>query len=114
VTNPLLPDWNCTPRFTALVSAASTAPVGVPFAHTLHGHDTAAAVVKLHTNGAAIVIPELFCAPDTVAVYDEPVANAADGVNVATVFPALKLTEPATAVPPESFTENDTDDVTTA
>jgi hypothetical protein len=30
------------------------------------------------------------------------------GVNVATVLAPLKLTEPATAFPPESFTVNDT------
>ena len=36
--NPLLLAWNFSPRFTALVSVASTAPVGVPFCQTLHGH----------------------------------------------------------------------------
>src|SRR5690348_11539163 len=30
------------------------------------------------------------------------------GVNVATVFPLLKLTDPATLFPPESFTVNNT------
>jgi hypothetical protein len=30
------------------------------------------------------------------------------GVNVATVLPVLKLTEPATVLPPESFNVNDT------
>jgi hypothetical protein len=65
-------------------------------------------VVKLHENGVVIAVPELFCAPDTVAVYAVlPVSDAA-GVNVATVSAPLKLTEPATAFPPESFTVNDT------
>ena len=36
------------------------------------------------------------------------------GVNVATVFPVLKLTVPGTVVPPESFTVNDTVFGTTA
>jgi hypothetical protein len=35
-------------------------------------------------------------------------ANEADGVNVATVFPLLKLTEPATVFPLASLTVNDT------
>jgi hypothetical protein len=33
----------------------------------LHGQ-VAPAVVKLHENGPLIGVPELFCAPDTVAV----------------------------------------------
>ena len=65
--NPLLLAWNCTPRFTALVSASSTAPVGVPFCQMLHGH-CGPAVVKLQENGLLIGVPLLFCAPDTVAV----------------------------------------------
>ncbi len=36
--NPLLLGWNCSPRLTALVSAASTEPVGVPSCQMLHGH----------------------------------------------------------------------------
>ena len=60
--------WNCTPRFTALVSAASTAPDGAAFCQMLHGHWAAALVVKLQENGLLIGVPELFCAPDTVAV----------------------------------------------
>jgi hypothetical protein len=36
------------------------------------------------------------------------------GVNVATVLPLLKLTEPATAFPPESLSVNDTVFGTTA
>ena len=36
--NPLTLAWNCRPRLTALVSLSSTAPVGVPFCQTLHGH----------------------------------------------------------------------------
>ena len=65
---PLLLAWNCTPRFTGLVSFASTAPVGVPFCQILHGHCATAPVVKLQVNGEVIAVPEAFCAPDTVAV----------------------------------------------
>ena len=65
---PLLLAWNCRPRFTALVSAASTAPDGVAFCQMLHGHWDTGAVVKLHVEGLVIAVPELFCAPDTVAV----------------------------------------------
>ena len=36
------------------------------------------------------------------------------GVNVATVLPALKLTDPGTDVPPESFSVNVTELCTTA
>ncbi len=73
----------------------------------LHGH-AGPAVVKLHENGPLIGVPEAFCAPDTVAVYVMLAASALDGVNVATVFPALKPTDPATWFPPESTTVNDT------
>ena len=104
---PLLPAWNCTPRLTALVSFASAAPVGVPFCQMLHGH-CAPAVVKLQENGPLIGVPEVFCAPDTVAVYVMLAASGFVGVNVATVLPLLKLTVPATGFPPESFTVNDT------
>jgi hypothetical protein len=53
-------------------------------------------------------VPEEFCAPDTVAVYVTLAASGFVGVNVATVFPLLKLTVPATVFPPESFIANDT------
>ena len=66
--NPLLLAWNCRPRFTALVSAASTAPAGVASCQMLHGHWDTAPMVKLHVEGLLIAVPELFCAPDTVAV----------------------------------------------
>jgi hypothetical protein len=36
--NPLVLAWNFRPRFTELVSFASTAPDGVPFCQMLHGH----------------------------------------------------------------------------
>ena len=65
-------------------------------------------MVKLHEYGPLIAVPEAFCAPDTVAVYVTPAASALDGVNVATVFPALNPTVPATVFPPESTTANDT------
>ena len=65
---PLLAAWNCTPRFTALVSAASDEPVGVPSCQMLHGHDATAPVVKLHEYALLIGVPDAFCAPDTVAV----------------------------------------------
>jgi hypothetical protein len=67
VTIPLLLAWNFTPRFTALVSFASVAPVGAPFCQMLHGH-WGPVVVKLQEKGPLIGVPELFCAPDTVAV----------------------------------------------
>ena len=68
VTIPSLLAWNCRPRFTALVSAASAAPDGAAFCQMLHGHCAVAAVLKLQENGLAIGVPEVFCAPDTVAV----------------------------------------------
>jgi hypothetical protein len=52
-------------------------------------------------------VPELFCAPDTVAVYVVPAASELVGVNVATVSAVLKLTDPATLFPLESFKVND-------
>jgi hypothetical protein len=65
-------------------------------------------VVKLHENGLVIATPEVFCAPDTVAVKVTLGDSELDGVNVATVLPALKLSEPATEFPAESLTVNDT------
>ena len=65
-------------------------------------------MVKLHEYGPLIGVPEAFCAPDTVAVYVTPAASELAGVNVATVSPPLKPTDPATLFPPESFTVNDT------
>ncbi len=65
------------------------------------------AVVKLHENGPLIGVPELFCAPDTVAVYAVPTASGLFGVNVATVLPPLKPTVPSTLFPVESTTVND-------
>jgi hypothetical protein len=65
-------------------------------------------VLKFHEYGPLIATPEAFCAPDTVAVYVVLAASELDGVNVATVLPALKLTDPGTLFPPESFTVNAT------
>jgi hypothetical protein len=62
----------------------------------------------------AIACPDAFWAPDTVAVYDVPAVSALVGVNVATVFPPLKLTVPGTLVPDEVFSVNDTVFGTTA
>jgi hypothetical protein len=53
-------------------------------------------------------VPEAFCAPDTVAVYVTLAASELPGVNVATVFPPLNPTVPATLFPAESTTVNDT------
>ena len=105
---PLL-DWPGTarPASTALVSVASDDPVGVPSCQMLHGHD-GPVVVKFHEYGPLIGVPDAFCAPDTVAVYVTLAASELDGVNVATVSAALKLTDPATLFPPESTTVNDT------
>src|ERR1700722_16458532 len=105
---PLLLAWNRTPEVCAFGSFDSDDPVGVPSCQMLHGHWPTAAVVKLHENGPLIGVPEAFCAPDTVAVYVTPAASELDGVNVATVLAPLKLTDPATLFPPESFTVNDT------
>ena len=85
----------------------SAAPVGVPFCQMLHGH-CGPAVVNDHENGPLIAVPEAFCAPDTVAVYVILAASELVGVNVATVFPPLKATDPATLFPAESTTANDT------
>ena len=74
----------------------------------LHGHWRPAPVVKLHEYGPLIGVPEAFCAPNTVAVYAVLAASELVGVNVATVSAPLKLTDPATLFPPESFTVNDT------
>ena len=56
-------------------------------------------MLKLHENGLLIDVPEAFCAPDTVAVYEVPPVSGFVGVNVATVSAPLKLTVPATALP---------------
>jgi hypothetical protein len=73
----------------------------------LHGH-VGPTVVKLHEYGPLIGVPEAFCAPDTVAVYVTPAASGFEGVKVATVFPLPNATFPATLLPPESTTLNDT------
>ena len=105
---PLALAWNWMPRFTPLVSAASTAPDGAAFCQMLHGHWDTAPVVKLQENGLLIATPAVFCAPDTVAVYPVLAVSELVGVNVATVLAVLKLTEPGTVLPPESLTVNDT------
>jgi hypothetical protein len=51
-------------------------------------------------------VPEVFCAPDTVAVYAVLGANEVLGVKVAIVLPPVKVTEPGTAFPPASFSVN--------
>jgi hypothetical protein len=79
----------------------------------VHGQLTAPAVVKLHDTGDGIAFP-LVSLANTLAVYVAPAANAADGVNVATVLPLLKPTEPATVDPEPSFTVNTSDDDATA
>jgi hypothetical protein len=71
-------------------------------------------VVKLHVNGELIGVPDAFCAPDTVAVNVVLAASELAGVNVATVFPVLKLTVPATGLLVASTTVNDTVDGVTA
>ena len=65
-------------------------------------------VVKVHENGLLIAMPEVFCAPETVAVYVVLAVSELVGVNVATVLAPLKLTAPATVFPPESLSVNDT------
>ena len=65
---PLLLAWNSKPEVCAFGSFDSDEPVGVPSCQMLHGHTATAPVVKLHEYGPLIAVPELFCAPDTVAV----------------------------------------------
>jgi len=79
----------------------------------VHGQLTEPAVVKVHVTGDGIAFP-LASLADTLAVYATPAANAADGVNVATVLPLLKTAEPPTADPEPSFTVNTSDDGDTA
>ena len=74
----------------------------------LHGHWVTELVVKLHDFDPLIGVPELFCAPDTVAAYVVPAASGLSGVNVATVSAPLKPTDPLTDPPPEAVTVNDT------
>src|SRR5215469_9142954 len=97
---PLADAWNRRPEVCAFGSLDSDSPVGVPSCQILHGHEATAPVLKVHEYGLAIGVPEAFCAPDTTAVYAVPPANELDGVNVATVSAALKLTDPATLLPP--------------
>jgi len=78
-----------------------------------HGQFAAPAVVKLHVTGDGIAFP-LVSLADTLAVKVVPLANAADGVNVAVCVELLYDTEPATAAPEPSFTVNTTDDDDTA
>jgi uncharacterized membrane protein len=59
-------------------------------------------MVKFQVYGPLIAVPELFCAPDTVAVYVALNPSWLSGVNVATVFPPLKPTVPAIGFPLES------------
>src|SRR6478672_13194050 len=80
----------------------------------LHGHWLDALTVKLQDFDPLIGVPELFCAPDTVAVYVVPAASGLSGVNVATVSAPLKPTDPLTDPPPEAVTVNDTVPGTTA
>jgi hypothetical protein len=97
-----------TPTFTGLGSLAeATDGCAVP-GQMLQGHWLDALVVKLHDFEPLIGVPELFCAPDTVAVYVVPAASGLSGVNVATVSPVLKPTDPLTDPPPEAVTVNDT------
>jgi hypothetical protein len=106
--NPLLEAWNRRPEVCAFGSLDWDAPVGVPSCQILHGHEATAPVVKDHENGLAIGVPEAFCAPDTTAVKVVLPASELDGVNVATVSAALKLTVPFTVLLDESVTVNDT------
>ena len=65
---PITGGPDCTPRFTALVSAASTAPGGDAFCQMLHGHWAGAPVVKLQDLEPLIGVPERF-APPTPSPY---------------------------------------------
>ena len=59
---------NLTPRFTALGSLAEATDGCAVSGQMLHGHWVAVLVVKLQDFEPLIGVPELFCAPDTVAV----------------------------------------------
>src|SRR5690348_16003001 len=105
--NPLLLAWNCMPRLTEPVSASSMAPDGAPFCQTLQGH-CGPGVVKLQMKGLPMGVPFVFWAPDTVAVYVVLDARELVGVKVATVLAPLKVREPATGFPVESWSVKDT------
>ena len=104
---PLLDAWNCTPRSRAGIGRIRRTGRRPVLPDAARARATAP-VVKDHEYGLLIGVPDAFCAPDTVAVYVVLPASELDGVNVATVSAALKLTDPATLFPPESFTVNDT------
>jgi hypothetical protein len=74
----------------------------------LHGHCVVEAVLKLQEYGLLIVAPAVLCAPDTVAVKVAPAASEFVGLNVAMVSALSKLSEPATSLPLESLSVNDT------
>ena len=54
--NPLLDARNCTPSVFGLVSAASTAPAGVPPCQILHGH-CSAGVVRVTALDGVLTLP---------------------------------------------------------
>jgi hypothetical protein len=89
MTWPLLLAWNCRPRLTALVSAASAAPDGVALFQMLHGHAGAVGVTELDGAEAGPVPTELAAA--TVNVYAVPfvkpvtVADVAGGLPVTVI-----------------------------
>ena len=105
--DPLASAVNLTPTFTALGSLAEATDGCAVFCQMLHGHWVAELVVKLQDLEPLIGVPELFFAPDTVAVYVVPAASGLPGVNVATVSAPLKPTDPLTD-PPGPVTVNDT------
>src|SRR6266571_1718364 len=99
VTHPALSDVNLTPRFTAFESFAEATDGCAVAGQIEQGHwpggGGAGAVVKLQVYGLAIGVPEMFWAPDTVAVYVVPGASAGVpvtalvGTNVALLFEEL-------------------------
>ena len=63
-------------------------------------------VVKRETRSSSVSPPfEPFSPLATAAVYAVLCASCIDGVKVATVFPSLHATAPATAFPAGSFSE---------
>src|SRR5260221_5373743 len=102
--NPLLAAWNCTPRFTVLVSTASTAPEGAAFCQMLHGHWATAPVVKLQENGLLIEVGRPHVSTPVTPASLMLSAASLVGVNVATVSAAMTLTVPATRLLPAWLT----------
>jgi hypothetical protein len=115
VTYPSLSERNFTPNSTDPVSPVAATAGVAPADQIEHGHPLAATVVvNDHDTGAAITLPAVSSTPDTVAVYTPPLANGADGVNIAVPEPGLYELVPATTAFVASWSVNDTEPACTA